>query len=324
MILTRLRASLSSELARARLRAHKSAFQYILVALHAAYGALRGSEQVRVAVPGLRGGLRFISCSELMHDLDTWVPSLADDYDVIVGVPRSGLLAASAIALKLGKPLSVPDRFPEIVWQSEQMRPLSEISRVLLIDDSVSTGKALARAKASLARTAPEVRISTAAVYVTDEGRALVDAYHAVVPRPRLFEWNMLHAKRGTLGVDFDGVLSEDCPRGLVAGTEAYGAWLISARPYLIPHFEIDCIVSNRLEAYRADTEAWLARHGVRYKKLILAPEKNEEDKVAHKAGILARERLALFWESSRSEAEALWKRTGTPILCTDTRELFS
>lgn len=40
-----------------------------------------------------------------------WAEIIPRDFDVIIGVPRSGLLFANVLASKLGLPLSTPDNY---------------------------------------------------------------------------------------------------------------------------------------------------------------------------------------------------------------------
>jgi adenine/guanine phosphoribosyltransferase-like PRPP-binding protein len=41
--------------------------------------------------------------------VDEWVKTFDIQYDLIIGIPRSGLLVGCMIATKLAKPLATPD-----------------------------------------------------------------------------------------------------------------------------------------------------------------------------------------------------------------------
>ena len=97
-----------------------------------------------------------------------------------------------------------------------------------------------------------DIQITKASLFVTQEAAKLVDLYYEVIPDPVLFEWNLLHSKQGFLATDMDGVICHDPPKGLDGDESAYVEWMRNARPYLVPLYEIDAIVSSRLERYRA------------------------------------------------------------------------
>lgn len=109
---------------------------------------------------------------------------------------------------------------------------------------------------------------------------------------------------------------------------KVYTGWIRNAKPYLIPAFEIDTIISMRLEKYRSDTEEWLARHDVRYGKLMLCDVQIGEERegkrlVQHKIELLLKTKPWWFWESSFSEAKQIWEATKIPVLCIDEMVLF-
>ena len=60
------------------------------------------------------------------------------------------------------------------------------------------------------------------------------------------------YAESDILAVDMDGVLCGRSASRADCDEAWYLEWLDSANPYLIPGFEIDFIVTCRLEKYRA------------------------------------------------------------------------
>jgi hypothetical protein len=138
----------------------------------------------------------------------------------------------------------------------------------------------------------------------------------------------MLHSKMGRLASDLDGVICEDCPPGVDGDEEKYRRWLTNAKPYLIPNFEFDTIISSRLEKYRAETEKWLQLHGVKYKELVLWNLESKKERkgqhAQHKVDYLLKIKPDMFWESSFWEAKEIWAKTSIPTLCVDQMLLFS
>ncbi|MBW2296680.1 MAG: hypothetical protein JRF32_03620 [Deltaproteobacteria bacterium] len=280
----------------------------------------------------------FVALEDAIIWTSEWLKSFPIQYDIIVGIPRSGMLIASIIALKLGKPLTTPDLFAKKeFWLStkvDQHPNFIKQMNVLLVDDSINSGKSMRESIDFMRQAEFDFDITTAALITSDETNPLVDIYYKYIKHPRIFEWNMLHRKTASyfehekIALDMDGVLCENCPPHTDSDENAYTQWIRSAKPYLIPSFEIDAIVSCRLEKYRADTVKWLSNHNVRYKKLILWNIESKKQRkglfAKHKIDAILRINPAIFWESNLNQAENIWKATKTPVFCIDNWIMFN
>ena len=272
--------------------------------------------------------INFIAVDDLVLWTTFWIRTFPNNYDIIIGIPRSGLLVANLIALKLGKPLTTPELFEQdFYWKSRAIKGRKKIRNVLLIDDSIVSGDTMLKYKKFLNSRKNNFNITTGALIATENTKKLVDLYYKIISTPRIFEWNLLHGKKGKLATDFDGVICENCPSGIDLNETLYKEWVRNAKPYLIPDFEIDVILSNRLEFYRNETEEWLNRYNVKYKKLILwnISSKGERNgkQVQHKVNELLKIKPDIFWESSLYEAKLIWKATNIPTICIDEMILF-
>ena len=69
---------------------------------------------------------------------------------------------------------------------------------------------------------------------------------------------------------DLDGILCGDCPAEDDDDGERYRRFLETATPQAVPRGPVHSIVTARLEAWRPETEAWLARHGIAYGRLVM------------------------------------------------------
>jgi len=76
----------------------------------------------------------FITVDDLVIWTTEWIKSFENNYDIILGIPRSGLLVANIIALKLGKPLSTPELLQRKLWKSN--RRMIKRESVVLINNS--------------------------------------------------------------------------------------------------------------------------------------------------------------------------------------------
>ena len=267
-----------------------------------------------------------------------WVKTFPAQYDLVIGVPRSGMLVATTIALKTGKGLTTPELFKEgKFWHSNQVKDRlawEDIKHVLLVDDSVDSGRSMSKAMDSIRSSGHGTKVTKAALIVHEKNASMVDLYHKVLAHPRVFEWNILHRKiasywdHGMLAVDMDGVLCSDCPPGVDQDELQNVKWINSARPYLIPSFEIDSIVTNRLEKYREATENWLREHNVKYKELHMwnIPDKSDRNGgfAKHKIEELLRLKPDMYWESSWAQSQEIWAKTKIPTLCIDDMTLLS
>ena len=281
---------------------------------------------------------KFVSIDQASMWTLEWIKTFPERFDLIVGIPRSGMFVASLIALKLGKALTTPELLQQgKYWHStvvDETIPLDGAARVLLVDDAVYSGNSIARAEQSIRSVYKDLSIARASLIVDKMSKSKVDYCYKLVEPPRVYEWNILHRKiasqfgNGTLAVDMDGVLCENCPRAADEDEKLYVEWLSRAHPYLIPSFEIDAIVTSRLEKYRPETERWLRKHGVRYKDLHMwdiddkSRRKGKFD--AYKSKILLKLKPDLYWESNWGLAKAVWKKTSIPTLCIDEMILLS
>lgn len=282
--------------------------------------------------------LNFITVEDAVIWTSEWLKSFPSQYDMIVGIPRSGLLVANMIALKLGKPLTTPDHFARgKYWLSVHVHQgidMGKRLKVLLVDDSINSGATMQESIQAMRAAGMSMDVTKAALIVSNEKKPLVDLYYRYVRHPRVFEWNMLHRRiasyheQGKIAVDMDGVLCENCPPHVDLVESEYRNWIRTAKPYLIPSFEINAIVSGRLEKYREDTVKWLADHNVRYNELVLwqIESKNQRNDgfAKHKIEALYRIKPTLFWESNFNQADLIWKKTKIPVLCTDNWVMFS
>lgn len=270
------------------------------------------------------GTISFRSMEDLVLSVQKLANRVPNKYDLIIGVPRSGLFPANFLALKFGRPLiasGLPDTVePWISGSSE--RNIVKPSFVLVLDDTATTGRAVLDAKKKAQEKYPGATVETAVVYAAPNTRDLVDYFAEIIPQPRFFEWNLMHSKQGILATDMDGVLCENCPPGVSDDEEAYVQWMKTAKPHLIPGFRIDYIVTNRFERHRAVTETWLKENKVEYDQLLMSPlsQKPETNghQITHKVERLCTIKPDIFWESSEWEAENIWRQTRVPTLCTD------
>lgn len=219
--------------------------------------------------------LNWRNYNDLVRDTLKLAPMVREEVDVVVGIPRSGMVPATILAIACHLPLGVvgDDGF---ITTGTGAR-LSEIAdqtggtRVMLIDDSVLTGRAMQEALAGVNEDEMDITMR-ACVYLHPAAREHVDAYAIELPDPRVFEWNLFGSaliKHSML--DIDGVLCPDPPMR-EEDWGAYTDYLESASVLYAPLYPVHTLCTNRLETTREITTAWLARNGIEYKHLKMAP----------------------------------------------------
>lgn len=290
--------------------------------------------------------MNFRSIAQLSDQLINWSKELPHDIDLIVGVPRSGMLAANIFALYRNLPLADLDGFLEgrCIGTGKTRRTAMDIEdgggtlgfleqprNVLVLDDSIWSGSALKEAMAKVEAANLPHRVQYGAVYVTPETTDLPDFYCEVLHYPRCFEWNVLHhhVLRWSC-MDMDGVLCADPLDHENDDGERYLEFIRNARPLHLPTDWVKAIVTNRLERYRDETEAWLRKHGVEYKELIMmdypdgATRRQMNTYSAHKAKAYREDPEAkLFIESDIKQAIEIANLSRKEVLCIDTMQMI-
>lgn len=283
--------------------------------------------------------MHFRTVADLNRVIKQHLHRIGDSFDFVVGIPRSGLLPASIIALHLNLPMvAMSDLLRSDLGQrltsrwGRAHRRMSESPaqlRGLIVDDSVNSGNAVRRAKAMMAQSMVASQTAPALTFMAIFGRPPpnfeVDMVFEAVEQPRLFEWNLMHhTMLADCLVDLDGVLCQDGPPENSNDGGAYERHLADVPPKILPTFRIGAIVTSRLERYRAVTTAWLARRGVEYDELIMLDLPTAEQRRAmqihsrYKAHVYAALGGRLFVESDNGQAFDIAKRTGRPTFCVD------
>lgn len=277
--------------------------------------------------------IHYRSISDLNTSILKNLHKYPHDVDLIVGIPRSGMLPANLLALYFNKPYTDIDSFIEgRVFEAgyrQKYIDRSSTNKILIVDDSILGGSALNKAKDKLKKKEGEYTFIFSVVYSTKESANLVDIYCEIVERPRIFQWNFFHhpgfIPRSCF--DIDGVLCEDPP--IDDDGELYSNYIANAPVKYLPSLEIDTLISCRLEKYREITERWLHNNGIKYKKLVLLDMKTKEERIKwgkhgeYKAQVYKESDNVLFVESSLTQAKTIARISHKPVFCTETFEMI-
>jgi len=284
--------------------------------------------------------MQYRSVSDLNLNIAQNLHRIPRDVQLVVGIPRSGMLAANLIALQLNVPMTDVDGFlagrtigggTRLRLAREHREARTAPGTILLVDDCVGGGTQMARVRDALDRAGvDQSNVCFLAPYVTPSARSKVDVFFDVVEMPRVFEWNVMHhGAMPTWCVDIDGVLCRDPSVNENDDGPLYEQFLTNVEPLLRPSTPIGWLVTCRLEKYRGLTEQWLARHGIEYGELIMlnVPTKAERQRLGNhgsfKGRIYRRLDAELFIESSARQSPEIARAAGKSVWCVETRAMI-
>lgn len=284
--------------------------------------------------------LEYITTKDLVEDTKNLIHLVPQDATCIAGSPRSGLIPASVLSTLLQLPLYAIEQNGHMVHLSGGGRGSAQKSKKkpFIVDDTMYTGQRMKKLK-----TVAPIRSVFAVVYSTFECMPLVDHVVRSVQSPHLLEWNLFNNQvicgkaldtkffRAGVGMDFDGVLCQDCPVDDKKEDE-YIEWMRTAKPKYLPRLHpVPLVVTFRLEKYRTVTEEWLGRHGVRVKRLVMHPASSNQERdrgfmneiTKHKGEEFKNSELGLFIESNCIQAQLIAQHAKKPVLCTDNGRIY-
>lgn len=281
--------------------------------------------------------MNYRNFSDLAATIRKQAHIIPTDVDLIVGVPRSGIIPASMIATIRGLPLTDLDSYIAGTVYKSGIKFSGNVdanfSKILIVDDSVATGAENQRIRSRLrshCHIHPGINCLFAAIYVLPGSEQMVDLWFEQVPGPRLFEWNLLSSSLLQYAcVDIDGVLCRDPTEEENDDGQKYIDFLLGAEPLYSPKKKIGWLVTSRLEKYRMQTETWLHAHGIEYGELRMLdlPDKATRQRLnAHgtfKSFVYSRTNSAIFIESSTRQARDIAKQAGKPVICTEDSQMY-
>jgi orotate phosphoribosyltransferase len=290
----------------------------------------------RTAEAGTHQGeadVNYRSVADLNDDIVTWSRRLPGNINVIVGIPRSGLLVANLLALHMNLPMTDVDGLIEgrLIAAGPRLNatrptvPDLDTLRVLVVDDSVWSGNQMRKIRERI--TAARLRhvIFYGAVYITPNATDLVDYYHEKVALPRAFEWNVLHHPSLTAScMAMEGVL---WPAEIGRIDAAEG--LRELRPIFAPTQPIGRLIATQPERLRVPIQEWLAHHRISYGELVLLDPtdssigRDEGCFVRAKASLYRHSNAWIFIEGTIERAAALAQMVRRPVYSACARRML-
>lgn len=283
--------------------------------------------------------MNFKSMNDLTIDIYKKLDRIPKNVDLVVGIPRSGMLVASLIALYLNLPLTDAESlannhiysFGDTKKNEKWIDKIEDARKILVVEDSVYTGNSIRKTKELFFGTPINSKLIYYAAYVTSESIQLVDIYCEIVEPPRMFEWNVLHHQHiCNLCFDLDGVLCRDPYEQENDDGDKYVQFISNVEPLVIPTFTIGYIITSRLEKYRNETENWLHKNGIKFNKLVMMQFNTKEERIKSGSygafkGIEFKKihSSTLFIESDPRQAKEIADISGKAVFCTGDHRFY-
>ncbi len=283
--------------------------------------------------------MNFKSINDLTIDIYEKLDKIPKDIDLIVGVPRSGMLVASIIALYLNLPLSDINSLAnnriyslgDTKKNKNWIEKIDDAKKILIVEDSIYTGNSIQKTRTLFFNTSINEKLIYYAAYVTNTSKSFVDIYCKIVEPPRMFEWNFFHHQHiSKLCFDLDGVLCKDPSEDENDDGNKYIQFISNVEPLIVPTFTIGYIITSRLEKYRKETENWLQKNGIKYNNLIMMQFKTKKERVQSGShgtfkGIEFKKIHSsfLFIESEPKQAREIANISGKAVFCTGNHKFY-
>lgn len=270
--------------------------------------------------------MKFVTYDQFFHDCRKLAKILPRDIRGVIGIPRSGMLAATLVAMERHVPLGEFSEFLKtgrFFPSGNRLNGTANFGPIAIIDDSCWSGNSLL----------PAQGIPGSIVAVVYGNPDLVDLPYNYCVRditgPRRFEWNYLNRQDLSEAiVDIDGVLCDDPPALLEDDYPNYLHWMTHVEPKQPIGHKIGTLVTMRLEKSRPQTEAWLYANDIRYDRLLMHTAKTPQERRGQRYGVIKgqwAQEVGATWgiESEPSQAVDIAKTAGVPVICTGDKRVY-
>lgn len=289
--------------------------------------------------------MKYITIADLSETIRKNIWKIPRDIDFIIGIPRSGMIGASIISSYLNVPLIDINSFLDgkEPWGGLRLeyfkRKHVKTNKVLVIDDTVSSGRAMKEAKNKIENNNKDLKFVYCCVYLEGWGKNAIDIYLEDVRKYTenfttyvLYEWNIFQHHPNIMGkclYDIDGVFCVDPPDE--RNEEKYISYIKNATPLFIPRTKIGGIITYRLNKNREITSEWLKSNGIEYGELIMFNANTWDERnntfitsENYKADFYKKNNnYNLFIESSDYQAQKIAEITKKPVYCVETNKLY-
>ncbi|WP_083005006.1 phosphoribosyltransferase family protein [Halomonas sp. GT] len=273
--------------------------------------------------------IHFKSYADLNSDINKNFDKISGDWDLVVGIPRSGMIPAYIISLALNiNCTDIASLVSNLPLKRGVTRDLKknithpwDAKRILLVDDSILSGESL-RKEMEPIPVFLKNRVTTLAIYSNKPVRKDIDIVLEFVPLPRVFEWNIFHHKivEGAC-VSLEGVISID---------KINNKPLMLMKPRYLPSGKIHTIVSCRPASQREEVVSWLTMNGINFSNLVMVSDDVDFDslddfsKSKIKSDAFQSSSAFLYIEGNSEQAKMINKESNKPVYCQASSQIYN
>ena len=287
--------------------------------------------------------IKYITLSDFCNTVRNNIHKLPHDVDAVLGVPRSGMIAASIVSEYLNIPLGDVNTFKDLSSTSGgdrlKLYPQNRTNRILVIDDTTFSAKSMRETKEKLKNVEGYEFIYTVVYLEGDAGEKEIDLYLEDARHEDegwnnicLYEYNLFNHYPHVMTKimwDLDGVFCVNPTQD--SNEEEYVKYISNATPLFTPKVPLNMIVTYRCIKYQKQTQDWLEKNGIYYKALCMVNAQNyiERHSIApssavYKAKIYSMyDSAELFIESEEDQAKEIARISHKPVLCVKTNKLY-
>ncbi|MET0658513.1 MAG: phosphoribosyltransferase, partial [Steroidobacteraceae bacterium] len=143
----------------------------------------------------------YVSIADLSDDVRANLHRIPPDIDLVVGIPRSGMIPAYMIGLYTNRVVVDVNGFLDNRTPGKGCTRAAGVNitepqaakHILLVDDSIASGQSLQNVLRTVSGSGFRGRITTCAVIAYPSKTCDVDLHFRTLPHPRIFEWNAFH-----------------------------------------------------------------------------------------------------------------------------------
>ena len=276
--------------------------------------------------------MEFISYAQLAKDVDTFCKQLPKP-DLIVGIPRSGMLPATMMAKYWDVPLttSKSDDYESKVYENVDSKLMISI---YVVDDSMLCGQTMLDMM-KYSREDKRIKylvIYDSADYHHRDGMLPYTSFRAI-KGGRVFQWNLWNHKEvlASCCMDIDGVLCRPPTEEENDDGPLYKKFLGETEQWYKPQHQVGVLVTARIGKYQKDTIEWLNRNDIKFDNLAMLNMKSKVERLSYqnvhakfKARVYAKTHTLLFIEDDPGQAYAINQLTNRPVLCVSNWKLYN
>ena len=268
-----------------------------------------------------------------IQDLNTLIlrnlPKLPRDIDIVVGVPRSGMLVANLIALYLDLPFTDLDSFIDgRTYRTGRRGALhgsktGHMVKVLIVDDSIGSGHEMISIKKQLQNSKKDNHEYVfLAAYSMPDSHHHADYVFEILPA-HCFQWNIMNHPRVERSiVELDSLLW--APSRTEHESRQASLNLFDLTAAIRPSREIGTLITRYTEDERAKVYEWLEINHIKYRQLVMN-KATASSSVAYnrfKSHMIRESSSTLFFEGSNDSASYISTLAGRPVFSTQTMEM--